>query len=58
MHGHAANRALKPCKANHITHIPLHDNSSTFSVDKTLAFHPKSQSDQASLPHDYFFITR
>jgi hypothetical protein len=58
MHSHAANRAPKPREAHHITHIPLHDNSSTFSVDKTLAFHPKSQSDQASLPRDYFFITR
>jgi hypothetical protein len=58
MHGHAANRALKPRKVHHITHIRLHDNSSTFSVDKTLAFHPKSQSDQASLPRDYFFINR
>ena len=48
MHGHAANRAPKPRKAHHITHIPLHDNSSTFSVDKTLAFHPRPQADQAS----------
>jgi len=58
MHAHAANRAPKPREAHHITHIRLHDNSSTFSVDKTLAFHPKSQSDQASLPRDYFFITQ
>ncbi|ODU86640.1 MAG: hypothetical protein ABT21_14405 [Thiobacillus sp. SCN 65-179] len=58
MHGHAANRALKLREAHHITHIRIHDNSSTFSVDKTLAFHPKFQSDQASLPRDYFFITR